>query len=86
MRSTAHSALLLAQDRDDGIRGLFQLAIANSVDGPIPNDNDMFLKNSQDFILRIRNHPSIGLYRGPNEGNPPQPINDGLKAQVDSRA
>ena len=58
--------------------------LANPVDGPNPNDNDMFLKNSRDFILRIRNHPSIGLYCGRNEGNPPQPINDGLIAQIDA--
>jgi hypothetical protein len=58
--------------------------LANPVDGPNPNDNDMFLKNSRDFILRIRNHPSIGLYCGRNEGNPPQPINDGLMAQIDT--
>src|ERR1035437_4004877 len=58
--------------------------LANPVDGPIPNDNDMFLKNSEDFIQRIRNHPSIGLYCGRNEGNPPQPIDDGLKAQIAS--
>jgi len=58
--------------------------LANPVDGPNPNDNDMFLKNSRDFILRIRNHPSIGLYCGRNEGNPPQPINDGLIAQLDA--
>jgi len=58
--------------------------LANPVDGPNPNDNDMFLKNSRDFILRIRNHPSIGLYCGRNEGNPPPPINDGLIAQIAS--
>ncbi|SPE25758.1 Beta-mannosidase [Candidatus Sulfopaludibacter sp. SbA3] len=58
--------------------------LANPVDGPNPNDNDLFLKNSEDFILRIRNHPSIGLYCGRNEGPPPQPINDGLKAQIDA--
>ncbi|MDR3702712.1 MAG: discoidin domain-containing protein [Candidatus Sulfopaludibacter sp.] len=56
--------------------------LANPVDGPNPNDPEMFLENSEDFIRRIRNHPSIGIYCGRNEGNPPQPINDGLKAQV----
>src|SRR5271157_1251991 len=56
--------------------------LANPVDGPNPDDNDLFLKNSQDFILRIRNHPSIGLYCGRNEGPPPQPIDEGLKAQI----
>jgi len=58
--------------------------LANPADGPIPNDNDLFLANSRDFILRIRNHPSIGIYCGRNEGNPPPPINDGLKAQIDA--
>jgi hypothetical protein len=57
--------------------------LANPADGPNPNDNDLFLKNSRDFILRIRNHPSIGIYCGRNEGNPPRPIDDGLKAQID---
>jgi hypothetical protein len=58
--------------------------LANPSDGPNPEDNDLFLKNSEDFILRIRNHPSIGLYCGRNEGNPPQPIHDGLKAQLEA--
>ncbi len=53
-------------------------------DGPVPADNDLFLKNSQDLILRIRNHPSIGIYCGRNEGNPPIAINEGLKAQLDA--
>ena len=53
--------------------------LANPVDGPIPNDNDMFLKNSQDFIQRIRNHPSIGLYCGRNEGYPPAVLDDGIR-------
>ncbi len=56
--------------------------LANPVDGPNPDDSRMFLKNSRDFILRIRNHPSIGIYCGRNEGNPPQPIDDGLKEQI----
>ncbi|HEV2445140.1 MAG TPA: hypothetical protein VGS58_04435, partial [Candidatus Sulfopaludibacter sp.] len=52
--------------------------LANPVDGPNPDDNAMFLKNAEDFILRIRAHPSVGLYVGRNEGNPPQEIEDGL--------
>jgi len=58
--------------------------LANPSDGPNPDDNEMFLRNARDFILRIRNHPSIGLYCGRNEGNPPQPLDDGLKAQIDA--
>ena len=58
--------------------------LANPVDGPIPNDNELFLNNSRDFIQRIRNHPSIGLYCGRNEGSPPPPIDEGLRAQIAS--
>jgi hypothetical protein len=54
--------------------------LANPVDGPNPDDSAMFLKNAEDFILRIRNHPSVGLYVGRNEGNPPEPIESGLKS------
>ena len=45
--------------------------LANPADGPDPDDNAMFLRNAADTILRIRNHPSIGLYCGRNEGYPP---------------
>ncbi len=47
--------------------------LANPVDGPNPDDNAMFLANARDYILRIRNHPSVGLYVGRNEGYPPEP-------------
>jgi hypothetical protein len=53
--------------------------LANPMDGPNPNDPEMFLKNAADYILKIRNHPSIGLYVGRNEGNPPEPIESGLR-------
>jgi hypothetical protein len=53
--------------------------LANPVDGPNPDDSDLFLRNVQDFVLRIRNHPSIGLYCGRNEGDPPKPIDDGIR-------
>jgi hypothetical protein len=53
--------------------------LANPVDGPDPDDNDLFLRNAKDFMLRIRNHPSVGLYCGRNEGNPPKPIDDGIR-------
>ncbi|KAA6324019.1 Exo-beta-D-glucosaminidase, partial [termite gut metagenome] len=44
--------------------------LANPVDGPNPYDNELFMANAQDFVKRIRNHPSIGIYVGRNEGNP----------------
>jgi len=53
--------------------------LANPWDGPDPENNEMFLNNVKDFVLRIRNHPSIGLYCGRNEGFPPKPIEDGIR-------
>ena len=47
--------------------------LANPWDGPDPSDDEMFMLNARDFILRIRHHPSIGLYCGRNEGMPPEP-------------
>ena len=45
--------------------------LANPADGPDPYDSEMFIDNAEDVIKRIRNHPSIGIYVGRNEGNPP---------------
>ncbi len=52
--------------------------LANPYDGPDPFDESMFIANAEDYLRRIRNHPSIGLYCGRNEGNPPQTIDDEL--------
>ncbi len=54
--------------------------LANPVDGPNPDDNDLFLRNARDYVLKIRSHPSIGLYCGRNEGVPPKPVDDGIRA------
>ena len=56
--------------------------LANPFDGPDPNDDGMFIRNADDFVKRIRNHPSIGLYCGRNEGNPPQRIDSALASIV----
>jgi hypothetical protein len=53
--------------------------LANPWDGPDPDNNEMFLSNVQDYVLRIRNHPSIGLYCGRNEGFPPKPLEEGIR-------
>ena len=53
--------------------------LANPWDGADPTDNAMFLQNLQDTILRVRNHPSIGLYCGRNEGFPPDPLERGIR-------
>ena len=53
--------------------------LANPADGPDPEDNDLFLRNVNDTILRIRNHPAMGLYCGRNEGYPPKPLEEGIR-------
>jgi beta-galactosidase/beta-glucuronidase len=56
--------------------------LANPWDGPPPDDDQLFLDNARDYLLKIRNHASIGLYCGRNEGLPPKPIDDGLRALI----
>jgi hypothetical protein len=53
--------------------------LANPVDGPNPDNNPMFMQNVDDFVKRIRNHPSIGLYCGRNEGNPPEVLDSAIR-------
>ncbi|MBO7480092.1 MAG: discoidin domain-containing protein [Bacteroidales bacterium] len=59
--------------------------LANPVDGPDPDDNAMFMANAEDFVRRIRRHPSIALYCGRNEGYPPKVLDDGLRLLVAER-
>jgi Glycosyl hydrolase 2 galactose-binding domain-like/Exo-beta-D-glucosaminidase Ig-fold domain/Glycosyl hydrolases family 2/F5/8 type C domain len=59
--------------------------LANPWDGPEPKDNDLFLRNVEDLVVRIRNHPSIGLYCGRNEGNPPKPLEDGIRKTLEKK-
>ena len=56
--------------------------LANPWDGPDPDNDAMFLANVKDFVLRIRSHPSVGLYVGRNEGFPPKTIDDGIRATL----
>jgi hypothetical protein len=43
-----------------------------------PTDATLFLDNAKDVIARYRNHPSIAVWCGRNEGVPPPTINEGL--------
>lgn len=52
--------------------------LANPSDGPDPYYPQMFIKNMQDYVKKIRNHPSIGIYVGRNEGNPPPVIQSAI--------
>ena len=56
--------------------------LANPWDGPNPENNAFFLANARDYVLRIRNHASMGIYCGRNEGFPPKMIDDGLRSMV----
>ncbi len=58
--------------------------LANPADGPEPVDDGLFLANAREKILRYRNHPSIALWCGRNEGMPPPAIEAGLRAMTKS--
>lgn len=53
--------------------------LANPSDGPDPYDQKLFMNNAADYVKRIRNHPSIGIYCGRNEGYPPKQIDDSIR-------
>ena len=53
--------------------------LANPGDGPNPNDEEMFIKNARDKVKRVRNHPSVALYCGRNEGYPPPALHAALE-------
>ena len=48
-----------------------------------PLDIPLFLDNTRDTVLRFRNHPSIVLWCGRNEGVPSPILNQGLIALLD---
>ncbi len=56
--------------------------LANPADGPDPYNPQMFIDNARDFIKRIRNHPSMAIYVGRNEGNPPAVLDTALRAMI----
>lgn len=47
-----------------------------------PDDSSLFLANARDTIARYRNHPSIILWFGRNEGVPYPALNEGLDDAV----
>ncbi len=56
--------------------------LANPVDGPNPENPRMFIDNATDLVKRIRNHPSVAIYVGRNEGNPPDVIDTALRSMI----
>jgi hypothetical protein len=49
-----------------------------------PEDPQLFLENARDTILRFRNHPSIAIWCGRNEGVPQPVLNEGLDQLIRS--
>ena len=56
--------------------------LANPWDGPDPMDPGRFNIIAEEYVRRIRNHPSIGLYVGRNEGYPPEVIDSFLQEMI----
>lgn len=56
--------------------------LANPYDGPNPADPDRFNATAQEYVRLIRNHPSILIYVGRNEGYPPEEIDNYLAKMV----
>ncbi len=54
--------------------------------GMDPPDHDAFNTIARDTVLRYRIHPSVVVWCGANEGNPPQAIDDGMRDAVQSQA
>lgn len=60
--------------------------LANPADGPNPHNEPMFMANANDYMRRIRRHPSIALYCGRNEGYPPETLDKQLAQLVQKLA
>ncbi len=75
---TADDAFYQACDKY-GIMVWQDFWLANPVDGPNPIHPQMFISNLKDYVKRIRNHPSVALYVGRNEGNPPPVIESAIR-------
>lgn len=56
--------------------------LANPYDGPDPENPARFNEVATRYVRRIRNHPSIALYVGRNEGYPPEEIDRHLSQMV----
>jgi hypothetical protein len=75
---TAHDEFYDACDKY-GIMIWDDFWLANPSDGPDPTDHEMFIANARDKIRRIRNHPSLALYCGRNEGQPPEDLDQAMR-------
>ncbi|MEU1163239.1 discoidin domain-containing protein [Streptomyces sp. NPDC005921] len=51
-----------------------------------PPDHQAFLDLARDTVRRYRIHPSVVVWCGANEGNPPGPVDDGMRSAVQAEA
>ena len=56
--------------------------LANPWDGPNPANPEQFNEVATRYVRRIRNHPSIALYVGRNEGYPPEEIDSHIRKML----
>ncbi|MCR5017819.1 MAG: discoidin domain-containing protein [Bacteroidales bacterium] len=56
--------------------------LANPWDGPNPANPERFNEVATRYVRRIRNHPSVALYVGRNEGYPPEIIENHLETMI----
>ncbi|NJP47952.1 discoidin domain-containing protein [Actinacidiphila epipremni] len=54
--------------------------------GMDPPDHDAYNSLARDTVLRYRIHPSVVVWCGANEGDPPQAIDDGMREAVQAQA
>jgi hypothetical protein len=54
--------------------------------GMDPPDHDAFNSIARDTVLRYRIHPSVVIWCGANEGNPPAAIDQGMREAVEGQA
>ena len=50
--------------------------------GSLPADVNVYRANAIEKIKQVRNHPCVALWCGENEGDPPAPLNDWLRADI----
>ena len=78
---TGHRAFYEACDRY-GILIWQDFWLANPGDGPDPIEPERFKATAEEYVRHIRNHPSICLYVGRNEGYPPKVLDEFFEVMV----
>lgn len=53
--------------------------------GMDPPDHEAFVSVARDTVLRYRIHPSVAVWCGANEGNPPAAVDAGMRKAVESQ-